>query len=287
MSGAVCPNCGSSLAHRYCAECGQAAPGPGDYSLRAHAADLFEQLTSLDGKAARTFWTLVRRPGLLTADHLAGKRGRYLRPLQLFLVVNVLLFVAAPKTPLFSYSLANYERFAPPSPALVRSLVARATPVGSGAAEGEYVRAFNDRVETERKSLILLFAPALAAVLYLIFRLRSPTDVDSEHVPRQPGEHLVFALHLLSFIWLVLIGWGAITALTAWRPLAGLWGIAAVAAVMLLLLAMLVYVFQATRRVYALSRMRALALTAVLAVAFVGLLVAYRAMLFFTTYYTL
>lgn len=287
MSGAVCPNCGSSLVHRYCAECGQAAPGPGDYSLRAHGADLFEQLTSLDGKAARTFWTLVRRPGLLTADHLAGKRGRYLRPLQLFLVVNVLLFVAAPKTPLFSYSLANYERFAPPSPALVRSLVARATPIGDRVAEAEYSRVFNDRVETQRKSLILLFAPALAALLHLIFRRRGPADVNSEHVPRQPGEHLVFALHLLAFIWLGLIGWGAITAVSAWRPLAGLGAMAAAVTLMLLLLAMPVYVFQATRRVYALSTMRALALTAVLAVAFVGLLVAYRAMLFFTTYYTL
>jgi hypothetical protein len=48
-----------------------------------------------------------------------------------------------------------------------------------------------------------------------------------------------------------------------------------------------VYVFLAVRRVYALSPAAALATTAAPAAAFVGLLVAYRGRLFFTTYYTL
>jgi len=46
-------------------------------------------------------------------------------------------------------------------------------------------------------------------------------------------------------------------------------------------------VTSAVRRVYALSPAAALAMTAALAAAFAGLLVAYRGLLFFTTYYTL
>lgn len=152
-SEAQCPNCGSPRLRRYCPDCGQAAPRPADYSLRAYAADLVGQVTSTDGKAARTFRALVARPGALTVDHLLGRRAQYLKPLQLFLVVNVLLFIASPTVPLFSYSLEKYLRFGPPSPVLVREMVRQATPRGhthepgaGGAAFETYAKAFDARV---------------------------------------------------------------------------------------------------------------------------------------------
>jgi hypothetical protein len=273
--GADCPNCGASDVRRYCAHCGQAAPSAADYSLRAQVKDLYEHLTNLDGKTPRTVWTLLARPGVLTADHLAGRRRRYIRPVQLFLLVNVLLFFAAPRMPLFSYSMDNYSQHAPPSPGLVRSLVARATSAANDAGRAEYVRAFDERVETQRKSLILLFAPGIALVLRLVFRRR------------QYGEHLVFALHVLAFVWLVVVGWGAVAAALEGKALHGIAAIATLSGLSLLLLAIPTYLFSATRRVYALSRVQALALTITLSAAFVGLLAAYRALLFFTTYYTL
>ena len=284
-----CPNCGSSSVGRYCAECGQATPRDDDYSLRAHVADFFEHLTSLDGKFARTVWTLVKSPGLLTADHLAGRRSRYVRPLQLFLLVNVLLFFAAPRVPLFSYSLANYSRFAPPPPALVRSLVARAVPQHTQAADSVYARAFDDRVEAERKSLIILFAPALAIVLLVIFSRRSRDRQDEPVVrtPRVYGEHLIFALHVLTFVWLVLVGWGALSAALAGRSVQPVTGQVLKVLLALYLLVIPAYFFRAARRVYQLSRIRAFAVTIAIGVAFFGLLLVYRALLFFTTYYTL
>jgi hypothetical protein len=284
-----CPNCGSPLVGRYCSGCGQAAPSAEDYSFRAHVGDFFEHLISLDGKVARTLLTLVRSPGLLTIDHLAGRRARYVRPLQLFLLVNVLLFFAGPRIPLFSYSLANYSTSAPPSPTLVRSLIAAAVPAGDSAARAEYARAFDDRVEAERKSLILLFVPALALVLRVIFWRRgreAPIEAVS-NTPRQYGEHLVFAFHVLAFAWLMLIGWGTIATILTGRVvggvLAGALGVL-VAASMLVIPA---YFFRASRLVYLLSLMRAIALTAVVGIAFLGLILAYRSLLFFTTYYTL
>ena len=284
-----CPNCGSTSVGRYCAECGQAAPSDDDYSLRAHVADFFEHLTSLDGKIARTAWTLVRSPGLLTSDDLAGRRSRYVRPLQLFLLVNVLLFFAAPRVPLFSYSLANYSKFSPPSPALVRSLVARAVPQHTHAADSVYAHAFDDRVEAQRKSLILLFAPALAIVLLVIFRGRG-RDTQGEALARTPrvyGEHLIFALHVLTFVWLVLVGWGALSAALTGRSIQGVAGKVLGALLAAYMLVIPAYLFRASRRVYQLSRIRALGLTIAVGVAFFGLLLAYRALLFFTTYYTL
>jgi hypothetical protein len=285
-----CPNCGSADLRRFCPECGQAAPRPTDYSLPAYGAELVGQITNGDGKIVRSLWALVARPGLLTADHLQGRRARYLRPLQLFLLVNVLLFIAAPQVPLFSYSLEKYLRFAPPSPTLVSSLIGRATPAGhthegpGAAAFQRYQRKFDARVDAQRKSLILLFAPALAGVLRLLFARRRRRD----GVPRRYGEHLVFALHALAFVWLVLAGVGVIGAaapggLVLNHPRdAFLAGCGAV-----LLLGMPVYLLRAVRRVYDLSWPWTVAVTAAFLMAFTSLLLVYRGMLFFTTYYTL
>ncbi len=284
-----CPNCGSPLVGRFCSDCGQAAPSDEDYSFRAHAADFFENLTSFDGKLVRTVLTLIRSPGLLTIDDLAGRRARYVRPLQLFLLVNVLLFFAGPRIPLFSYSLASYSTSAPPSPTLVRSLIARAAPAGDSAARAEYARAFDDRVEAERKSLILLFVPALALVLRMIFwrRARETPTAALNNTPRRYGEHLVFAFHVLALVWLMLVGWGAIATALAGKVVAGfvggLFGVLLAASMLVIPF----YFFRASRTVYLLSRMRAIALTAVVGIAFLGLIVAYRTLLFFTTYYTL
>ncbi len=289
-AGSSCPNCGSPGLRQYCPDCGQAAPKPTDYSLGAYGAELAGQITNTDGKIVRSLWTLVARPGLLTADHLQGRRARYLRPLQLFLLINVLLFITAPQVPLFSYSLENYLRYAPPSPALVTSLVRRATPAGhahqgpGAAAFQAYERKFDARVDAQRKTLIIFFAPALALVLRMLFAWRRAAD----GVPRRYGEHLVFALHALALVWLALAGVGMIGAIAGGRlvldhPRDAL--LAAAGAV--LLLGTPVYLLRAVRRVYALSWPWSVAVTAVVLTAFTGLLVIYRGLLFFTTYYTL
>ena len=277
---AECPNCGSELLRRYCAECGQKAPRPDDYSLREHAADLVDQVASVDGRIIRTLWTLISRPGALTVAHLAGRRARYLRPLQLFLLVNVLLFIAAPKAPMFSYSLDNYLEHAPPSPALVSRLVQQTSQ--TSVITADYTAAFDARVEAQRKSLIILFVPAIALVLQGVFLWRSA----SFRVPRRYGEHLVFAMHTLTFVWLVLTGWGVLAALSRVTT-ARMIDVAILGAVVALVALIPAYAFFAIKRVYRLFTIQAFVATAVLAASFAALLIVYRVMVFFTTLYTL
>ena len=286
-----CPNCGSPELEKYCPQCGQAAPQPSDYSLGSYASDLFESITSTDGKTLRTFATLLTRPGHLTIEHLAGRRARYLRPIQIFLLVNVLLFVSAPQVPLFSYSLEKYLRYAPPSPELVSRLVQNVTPAGHSHVAGrgaeefsEYASAFDARVESQRKSLIILFAPALALLLFAMFRVSGAVGT----APMRYGEHMVFSLHLLAFVWLVLAGVGLLARLSSIiagtsRPAT----ITIVALVAGLLGWGLAYLMRSIRRVYSTSWPWTVAATAIVAAGFTGLLIVYRTLLFFTTYYTL
>lgn len=280
MSSPACPNCGSTLVRRYCAECGQAAPRPDDYAVRTHLAEAFDQVVSVDGRALRTAGALIGSPGKLTTEHFAGHRARYLRPLQLFLVVNLLLFVAAPRMPMFSYSLENYLRYSPPSPGLVRRMTAPRG--GDPAGARRFTESFDRRVESQRKGLIVLFAPGLALALRGMFGLRRRRD----GVPTRFGEHLVFALHLLSFLWLVLAGWGLLARMaSSIVALTGRTGM--VAALFVLLLVTPAYLLLALRRVYRLGWVAAAIATLSIGAVFTGCLVLYRTLLFFTTFYTL
>lgn len=89
---AACANCGARRSGRYCADCGQS-----DEPLRLPAhrfvAQSFTEFFGLDGRVWRTLGTLLFKPGKLTAEFLAGRRQRYLRPLRVYLSSTLVFFV--------------------------------------------------------------------------------------------------------------------------------------------------------------------------------------------------
>ena len=87
-----CADCDAPLVGRFCAACGQDRRDA-HRSLRALAAEVVDSLLGWDGKIPATLWLLVRRPGALTVEYLAGRRGRYLRPLRLYLMASVVFLL--------------------------------------------------------------------------------------------------------------------------------------------------------------------------------------------------
>ena len=83
----LCANCLSPLAGPFCAQCGQHIA---DYhrSVWRFVTDFFESAFSWDNKFLRTVDPLVRRPGWLTQEFMAGRRVRYVHPLRLFLFTS-------------------------------------------------------------------------------------------------------------------------------------------------------------------------------------------------------
>lgn len=93
-----CPNCGSHLTGRYCAECGQKA-APINPTVGHIAHELVQELLSFDGKIFRSVWLLLTRPGLLTRELLAGRRVSYVSPIRLYLVFSIAYFAIAALEP--------------------------------------------------------------------------------------------------------------------------------------------------------------------------------------------
>jgi hypothetical protein len=276
-----CPSCGGIIALRCCEICGERRPSERIYTLREFAHETFEVVTNVERSFLNTLWTLVRRPGELTAAYMRGERVRYLRPLQLFLLVNVAFFFVAGwvgihifSTPLYSHTHSSaYSAFA--AGRLAERLEA------TGATEDDYAITFNRRVVVLARSLVIIMVPFFAATVAVVTvqRRRPPTP--------EAVRHIVFSLQffcmlmlLTMFLWLlykgVAVAWNKVTGGdVGWQALDPLLGATAITG-------LLAYLIPALRRAYELSRVRAVVASLLLVVAFYYVLTAYRFILFMT-----
>lgn len=76
----------------FCAQCGQETQIT-TLKLRDFSHEYFQHFVTLESRLWRTLWTLVRYPGLLTTEFLAGRRRRYVRPLPLYISLSFALFL--------------------------------------------------------------------------------------------------------------------------------------------------------------------------------------------------
>jgi hypothetical protein len=61
--------------------------------------ETWTELSGYDGRFARTFLLLLRQPGALTLEFLAGRRARFIAPLRLYFVASVVYFLLAAAIP--------------------------------------------------------------------------------------------------------------------------------------------------------------------------------------------
>jgi hypothetical protein len=126
-SGVLCVSCGEVRTGRFCSHCGEKAVEEGDYAVRTFVRDTIHGLTSTESNTWRSFLTLITRPGQITADYLAGRRVRYLKPLQLFLFCNVIFFFSQAYFPINTFTTPLFVHLyrVPYSP-IVRPMVSAA-----------------------------------------------------------------------------------------------------------------------------------------------------------------
>lgn len=94
-----CPNCEEALvsnADKYCRSCGQKRIDKHEFAVRHFFGHLVHEITHLDSnKILKTFTTLVAKPGLLTREYLAGRKGQYINPIRIYLTVSAVYFLFA------------------------------------------------------------------------------------------------------------------------------------------------------------------------------------------------
>lgn len=182
--GGACLNCGAALVGPFCHACGQKETHPHDLSLRHFGGHVVHEFTHLDSnKIVRTLTSLLFRPGQLTAEYLAGRKGGQINPIRVYLTVSAIYFLFAWGALLDAGGFRGIEQ----NPALV----AHAQRVGQSP------RALADAIQkkAEKYSSVLRFTGVIISGLFLAalyFR-----------TGRFYVEHLLFSLHFYSFDFLV------------------------------------------------------------------------------------
>jgi hypothetical protein len=87
----VCLNCSADAPDVYCGRCGQKNA---DYreSFRELLSEIVDELFQVDSRILRTIGPFVLRPGFLTREWCAGRRMRYSSPLRIYLLASVVFF---------------------------------------------------------------------------------------------------------------------------------------------------------------------------------------------------
>lgn len=162
-----CRNCQTPFDGTYCPDCGQKDIDL-ERSLGKLLGEVLKEALDVDGRAYRTFRTLVTQPGALTREYLAGRRHSYTPPLRLYLVISVSFFV------LVAW-LAGQGVLLDPGQTLERDAVSQARFMAE-----------------ELPRLMFVLLPAFALLMKTVFPRRLYFD------------HVIFSVHLHSAAYLLL-----------------------------------------------------------------------------------
>ena len=210
-----CPNCGESVTQNFCPSCGQTADdrrGP----LFGLLGDFFAEFFSIDGRHLRTA-AMLWRPGRLTQLYLEGKRASYVPPVRVYFVASLLFFLLVgfpvpkaenfnvwvddivigrdePDPELGNIQLLGLDRSSPVSRWVEPYLAPKLEKLQAMSAQ-DLLDGFVSGLESTVPATLILFVALLALALKLLYIRRSFFYVD----------HLVFALHFQSFMFLVLV----------------------------------------------------------------------------------
>lgn len=276
-----CVSCGRPAGTPYCPHCGERRAADRRYSLPHFFREVAEAFTNADNTVVRTLSTLVSRPGELTAAYMRGERVRYMRPLQLFLLVNVAFFLVASwgeghvfDTPLGTHMTTTVHRE-------TASRLVRARLAERGIPLDQYRAAFDNASSAQAKSLVILMIPMFAAAVAVVSVRRRRFTV----------QHLVFSVHTFAMLLILIpaVGLPVEAGLRAWARWRGVplgWQVVDQTVSTALLVAFGTYVALALRRAYGDGRAGAAAKAVVLCVALGAVLFVYRFVLFFTTFWS-
>jgi hypothetical protein len=192
-----CPSCVERLLGDFCHHCGEKRPEARDLTVRHFVGETMQELTSLDSKLYHTLRALLFRPGFLTLEWIAGRRSRYLKPLNLCLAIFAIqLFVYTATKQVSTYDVGlilenereSAEQWKIKNGGAFGRLFDRAA-ARKGVAKENLEDSVNERwqrnVSLIQPVQILLLALLLQCV-YLFSR-------------RYFVEHLVFSMHFLAF----------------------------------------------------------------------------------------
>lgn len=166
----TCKTCGNVFTGIYCNLCGEKVIEPKDRSFRNFVANSLTALTLADNRFLKTLWLTIKNPGFLSKEYANGRRVNYLRPLQVFFVLNLVYFLF-PVLQLFNSTLRT-QMSVLFHKSIVQSLVYKRL-VDSRMSASGFEIIYNQKTLVLAKLLIVVFVWIASVPLAIIFRKKN------------------------------------------------------------------------------------------------------------------
>lgn len=88
----TCKHCNHTFQGKFCNRCGEKVLEKQDQTFKNYFLNLLNAYTFVDGKFFRSIWTLLRKPGQLSADISEGITVPYMQPISFFFLANFIYF---------------------------------------------------------------------------------------------------------------------------------------------------------------------------------------------------
>lgn len=181
----TCKNCGETLKGKYCFECGEKVVETNDFSLKTMLGEVVDGIFNIDSKVYQTFLNLLFKPGKLTSKYIEGIRKPFMKPIQVFLITNILFFLLLTQADILRIPAKYY--FNDGIKEKVFELVQN-----SGKTEIQLSQEYDSISTNFSKGAVIIFVPLLGVILWVLFYKNNFLF----------GMHLIFAMHYLSFFFL-------------------------------------------------------------------------------------
>jgi hypothetical protein len=181
----TCKSCQNQFTGHYCNNCGERVRVAADRTFKSFLNDIVRAITLADNKFARTLWLIFYKPGFVSTEIVNGRTVRYMSPLQVFFVLNLVYFLF-PIVQLFSASLTT-QMFAPFGFLLKETIVRKATSLHLNFESFKLV--YNLKTVSLAKLMVMVFVVLASIPLNFLYRKRN----------RYFTDHFGYAVELACF----------------------------------------------------------------------------------------
>jgi hypothetical protein len=182
----ICKSCGNHFTGSYCNLCGEKVILPQDRSFRTFLGSILIALTLADSKFLRTLWLMIRNPGFISREFAEGRRVKYLKPLSVFFVLNLVYFLV-PTIQLFNASMrTQLNSFQ--GKIIMHGVANKMTELGFRDVQS-FAVLYDQKSTGIAKMLVILFALVASLPLNIIYRSRN----------RYFTDHVALSVELVCF----------------------------------------------------------------------------------------
>lgn len=188
MEEIKCKSCGNSFKGNYCNNCGEKVIEPKERTLKHLLTQVVNAFTFADGKFFNTLKIIILRPGRFSKDYVEGKRVKYMTPVAIFFLANLIYFLS-PLVNTFTTSLQLQRNAFPYSP-MVDSMIQEKLNE-SAISYDKYEIAYNNKT-TELSKLLLIIMVVLLSMWNALIHVGS--------IRQFYADHLVVSFEIMTFV---------------------------------------------------------------------------------------